>query len=70
MEQSIFLYRDPFGVKPLYYTFLSDETLVFASERKALFCYPGTFPRLDKKAYVKSSPLGRPKLWAVAYLKE
>ena len=61
MEQSIFLYRDPFGVKPLYYTFLSDETLVFASERKALFCYPGTFPRLDKKGLCEIFAIGPSK---------
>lgn len=60
-EEAILLYRDPFGVKPLYYTFLSDRTLVFASERKALFCYPGTFPRLDKKGLCEIFALGPSK---------
>ncbi len=60
-EEAIFLYRDPFGVKPLYYTFLSDRTLVFASERKALFCYPGTFPRLDKKGLCEIFAIGPSK---------
>lgn len=35
--QSLFIARDRFGKKPLYYTHLHDETLVLASEIKALF---------------------------------
>ncbi len=33
-NQEIFLARDPFGIKPLYYTFMN-ETFMFASEIKA-----------------------------------
>lgn len=61
MEQSIFLYRDPFGVKPLYYTFLPDGTLVFASERKALFCYPDITPKLDKNGLCEIFAIGPSK---------
>lgn len=39
MRQCIFICRDRFGVKPLFYT-ISDGTFVFASEIKALFEYP------------------------------
>jgi asparagine synthase (glutamine-hydrolysing) len=41
----LILSRDRFGVKPLFYT-LQDETIIFASEIKALFQYPGIKPRL------------------------
>lgn len=36
-----FAVRDRFGVKPLYYTFLSDGTLAFASEIKQFLDLPG-----------------------------
>ena len=38
-HQKLLLYRDSFGVKPLFYTVVSGEVL-FASEQKALFCHP------------------------------
>ncbi len=40
------LYRDSFGVKPLFYT-IKDKTLVFSSELKGLYCFPGVTARLD-----------------------
>lgn len=46
MRQRVFLCRDRFGVKPLFYSEY-DGTLVFASEIKALFEYPGIEPKLD-----------------------
>lgn len=39
-HETLLLYRDPFGIKPLFYTLL-DDTLVFSSEIKSLFCFPG-----------------------------
>ena len=47
-KNEIFLARDHFGVKPLFYTFFND-TLIFASEIKALFEYPGVEKVLDKQ---------------------
>ncbi len=47
MRQHIFACRDRFGVKPFFYTQLED-TMVFASELKALFTYPGITPAIDK----------------------
>lgn len=39
-HETVYLYRDPFGTKPLFYTFV-DDTLVFSSEIKSLFYFPG-----------------------------
>ena len=38
-EERLMLFRDRCGIKPLFYT-MADDTLVFASEPKALFKYP------------------------------
>ena len=46
-EQSLTLIRDRMGVKPLFYTIIND-TLVFASELKGLFCFPGIHAQVDK----------------------
>lgn len=40
MRQRIFMCRDRFGVKPLFYSVRGD-TLIFASEQKAILAYPG-----------------------------
>lgn len=45
-HETVYLFRDPFGIKPLFYTFLED-TLIFSSEIKGLFCYPGVTARVD-----------------------
>jgi asparagine synthase (glutamine-hydrolysing) len=38
-KQALFCARDRFGIKPFYYTFI-DNTLIFASEIKALLVHP------------------------------
>lgn len=48
MRQSVFLCRDRFGVKPLFYT-QREGTLVFGSEIKALMRYPGVRAELDRE---------------------
>lgn len=52
-----FLCRDPFGVKPLFYT-LRDGRLVFASEIKALFEYPGVRPVVGREGLQEIFGLG------------
>ncbi len=51
------LYRDSFGVKPLFYTVLNG-TLVFSSELKGLLCFPGVTARLDKNGLNEIFGLG------------
>lgn len=51
------LYRDSFGVKPLFYT-IHDGTLIFSSELKGLFCFPGVTARLDKNGLNEIFGLG------------
>jgi asparagine synthase (glutamine-hydrolysing) len=45
-NQRLVMTRDRMGVRPLYYT-VRDEVLVFASEVKSLFLYPGLKAELD-----------------------
>lgn len=47
-KQELFLARDHFGVKPLFYT-IKNDTLIFASEIKAIFEYPGIEKVLDSQ---------------------
>ena len=47
-NKSVFLARDHFGVKPLFYT-IYNNNLIFGSEVKAILKYPGITPTLDKQ---------------------
>src|SRR5690348_16553570 len=40
-RQTLFLARDRFGEKPLYYAVLEDQQFLFGSELKALLAHPG-----------------------------
>jgi len=46
-KKELFVARDQFGIKPLYYTIL-DENFIFASEIKAILDFPGIETTLDK----------------------
>ncbi|WP_221791907.1 XrtA/PEP-CTERM system amidotransferase [Aquisediminimonas sediminicola] len=49
-DQSLFLCRDRFGVKPLYYAVLEEGALIFGSELKALLAHPGLHRTLNPHA--------------------
>ena len=46
MRQRVFICRDRFGVKPFFYT-RNGDTVIFASELKAIFAYPSIEPQID-----------------------
>ena len=56
-KNELFLARDHFGVKPLFYT-IYNNTLVFASEIKALFKYPGIEAKLDEQSIAELFGIG------------
>lgn len=51
VEQSLFIARDHFGIKPLYYTLnTSDQTFLFSSELKTFLKYPKFNKILNEEA--------------------
>ncbi len=46
-KETLLLYRDRAGIKPHFYS-VREDTLVFGSEPKALFCHPDFPPEIDK----------------------
>jgi len=51
-RQALFLARDRYGIKPLYYAFMGQRFL-FASEQKALLSHPSFFRQLDHEALLE-----------------
>src|SRR6516225_5341377 len=49
-KRAMFLFRDPMGIKPLYYWIPPSGGIVFASELKALLALQGFHPSLDRRA--------------------
>lgn len=47
-KEELFFARDHFGVKPFFYT-IQDKTLIFGSELKSIFKYPGIEKVVDKE---------------------
>ncbi len=68
-SKELFLARDHFGVKPLFYTII-DNTLVFASEIKALFKYPRINPVLDEQSIAELFGIGPARTNGTAVFKD
>ncbi|MHB9094516.1 MAG: asparagine synthase (glutamine-hydrolyzing), partial [Eubacteriales bacterium] len=56
-DKNLFLARDRFGVKPLFYTKTGDSFL-FASELKALLAHPQVKPEIDSEGLAEVFALG------------
>jgi asparagine synthase (glutamine-hydrolysing) len=52
MRQELFIARDRYGIKPLYYTF-SGPTFLFGSEQKAILTYPEIQKTVDFEALLE-----------------
>lgn len=61
-QQTLFIVRDRLGVKPLFYSVLPDDTLIFASELKALVAHPAFDKSID--------PLAVEEYFAYGYIPE
>lgn len=46
-HETLYLYRDSFGIKPLFYT-EQNGVVIFGSEPKAILAYPGVRPEIDR----------------------
>jgi len=51
-RQELFLARDRYGVKPLYYTFRG-KCFLFASEQKAILTHPAVIKKIDYEALLE-----------------
>ena len=56
-KRELFLFRDRFGIKPLYYT-LKNECIIFASELKGVLAYPSVDAVIDKTGVCEVMGLG------------
>lgn len=56
-KQELFLARDHFGIKPLFYTF-NDDNFIFSSEIKAILKHPHIKAKLDTTGICELFGLG------------
>lgn len=56
-HNTLSLFRDSFGIKPLFYT-IHEGTLIFSSEPKGCFCFPGVTAALDRNGLNEILSLG------------
>lgn len=56
-EEEVYLFRDRLGVKPLFFT-IHNNSLLFASEIKALLAHPEIKPQIDRKGLAALLSIG------------
>lgn len=61
-RERLYLFRDRSGIKPLFCTF-QDGGIVFSSEIKGLFAYPGVTPKVNKEGLCEVFGLGPAKTY-------
>lgn len=59
--RTLYLYRDHFGVKPLYYASAPDKTTVFGSELKSVLVWPDIRPVIDRQGLCEVFGIGPSK---------
>lgn len=69
-SDELLLFRDHFGVKPLFYATAKDGTLIFSSEIKGLFCYPSFSPVIDDNSLREVFGLGPAKSYGSGVFKD
>lgn len=68
-QQKLYLFRDRVGVKPCFYTRKGD-TLIFASEIKSLFSFPGVEAAVDREGLCEVFGLGPAKTYGKGVFKD
>ncbi|MCB0280481.1 MAG: asparagine synthase (glutamine-hydrolyzing), partial [Calditrichaeota bacterium] len=51
--KKVYLIRDRYGIKPLYYCFYDESTIGFSSEIKSLVIYDESIRKVDKEAFLE-----------------
>lgn len=67
--QKLYLFRDPMGVKPLFYTWCEEE-LIFASELKGIFAHPLPKPEVDREGWNEIFGIGPARSGGCGVFKE
>ena len=65
----LYLFRDRAGVKPLFYKW-EGKTLIFSSEIKGIFAYPGVKAQVDKEGLCEVFGLGPAKTYGKGVFKD